>query len=94
MEVNFVIQYHELVVREDIPKLSKEWKEDIRITIEKKLTTHPEVFGKSLRRSLKGYRKLRIGDYRIIFRIEKTTVKIFIIQHRSVVYKVVEKRLG
>lgn len=92
MEIIFSLQYHELVVQEDIPRLPKTWREAIRKAIEEKLTTHPEVYGKPLRRSLKGYRKLRVGDYRVIFRIEEDTVKIFIIQHRSVVYSNAEKR--
>lgn len=82
----FKIQYAEAVVREDIPQLSKEMKVRIRKAIEEKLTTHPEQFGKPLRRSLRGYRKLRVGDYRVIFRIEGPYVKVFRIQHRSVVY--------
>src|SRR3989338_8849364 len=64
-----------------------------RSAIENKLTAKPEVFGKPLRRSLKGYWKLRVGDYRIIYRIEKIKVKIFMIQHRSVVYGRVIKRV-
>lgn len=91
--MSFEIRYHEAAVSEDIPKLSKEWRDAIKVAIETKLTTHPEVFGKPLRHSLKGYRKLRVGDYRIVFRIEKQTVKVFIIQHRSVVYKMLEKRV-
>lgn len=89
----FVIVYHHLVVRDDIPKLSSEWKEKIRLAIENKLATLPDVYGKPLRRSLKGYRKLRVSDYRIIFKIEKNTVKILIIQHRSVVYEEANKRI-
>lgn len=92
MEMTYTIAYHEAVVEEDIPRLSKTMKERVRLAIEQKLTTHPEVFGKPLRRSLKGYRKLRIGDFRVIFRIEKKMVKIFIIDHRSAVYTNVEKR--
>lgn len=91
--MSFEIRYHEAVVSEDIPKLSREWRDTIKVAIATKLTTHPEIFGKPLRHSLKGYRKLRVGDYRIVFRIEKQTVKIFIIQHRSVVYKMLEKRI-
>jgi len=85
--MNFDILYHKDVLKEDIPKLSKKDKERIRKAIEKKLMKAPETYGKPLRRSLKGYRKLRSGDYRIIFRIERRTVKIFAIKHRSVVYK-------
>lgn len=90
----FEIVYHSLVVEEDIPKLSSAWKEKIRRAIETRLATQPDVYGKPLRRSLKGYRKLRVGDYRVIFRIEGTKVKIFIIQHRSVVYGKITKRVS
>ena len=93
MEVNFEIHYHDHVVKEDIPKLSSLLKQQIKTAIEQKLTNHPELFGKPLRQSLNGYRKLRVGDYRIIFRIEKKNVKIFMIEHRSVVFKILEKRL-
>lgn len=92
--MSFTISYHEDVVTQDIPKLSKSSREQIKQAIETKLKENPEVFGKPLRRSLKGYRKLRVGDYRVIFRIEGTVVKILVIQHRSVVYKKVDKRLA
>lgn len=88
----FEILYHYLVVREDIPKLSKLWREKIRSAIEARLVAKPDLYGKPLRRSLKGYCKLRVGDYRIIFKIDERKVKILIIQHRSVVYSNVKKR--
>jgi len=89
----YTIKYHEAVFKEDISRLSKDWKSHIRQAIENKLSTEPELYGKPLRSSLKGYRKLRVGDYRIIFRIEKKTIKIFIIRHRSVVYEIINKRM-
>ncbi len=88
----FKVIYHHLVVRDDIPKLSAVWEKNIRRAIESKLTTSPEVYGKPLRRSLKNYRKLRVGNYRVIFRLEGYFVKILVIKHRSEVYSVVEKR--
>lgn len=91
--MNFKILYHPRVVKNDIPRLPKTIKERIRKAIEEKLITRPDLYGKPLRRSLKGYRKLRVGDYRVIFRIEEATVKIFIIQHRSVVYQKEEARI-
>jgi mRNA interferase RelE/StbE len=84
--MSFDVIYHEDVVREDIPRLSSTLKKRIREAIEKKLTEKPEIFGKPLRKSLHGYRKLRVGDYRVIFRIERRRVKIFAINHRSRVY--------
>ena len=94
MEVKFTVVYQEKVLAEDIKKLSDDWKERIAEAIEVKLSVAPAMFGKPLRRSLKGYRKLRVGDCRVIYRIEKTTVKIFMIGHRSTVYEFVLKRLG
>ncbi len=78
MDMSFEILYHESVVEKDISRLSPEWKKKIKSAIEKKLTSHPEVYGKPLRKSLKGYRKLRIGDYRVIFSIETKTIKILL----------------
>ena len=91
--MTYDVQYHALVANVDIPALPREWRDKIRQAIEERLMIHPEIYGKPLRRSLKGYRKLRVGDWRVIFRIERTIVKIFVIQHRSSVYKTGEKRL-
>ena len=63
------------------------------MSMQEKLTENPETFGKPLRRSLKGYWKLRVGDYRIIFKIQGKTVKIMIIGHRSTVYEKAEGRI-
>ena len=91
--MRFHILYHEDVVKDDIPKLDATVKKRIKKAIEGKLSEQPDIFGKPLRRSIKGYRKLRVGDYRIIFIIENEKIKIFIIQHRSVVYKNINKRI-
>ena len=93
MGMTYTLQYHEDVVSKDIPVLSKEWQKRVRRAIEERLMSRPEVYGKPLRRSLWGYRKLRVGDYRVIFRIEGNRIKIFIIQHRSRVYDEAKKRL-
>ena len=92
MEVRYKIFYHHFVVHEDIPKLPKIWRNKIRAAVEKRLTTNPDLYGKPLRRSLKGFYKLRVGDYRVIFRIEKNKVKILAIKHRSVVYDEAKQR--
>lgn len=90
--MSFLLRYHQHVVSDDIPALPKKERVRIRKAMEEKLTTHPEIFGKPLRRSLKGYRRLRVGDFRVIFRIEREAVKIFAIGHRSVVYEEYERR--
>ncbi len=89
----YKILYVDKVVDEDIPNIIEPWKSEIKKAIEMKLMTRPEVYSRPLRRSLKGYRKLKVGDYRIVFRIEVNKVKIFVIQHRSTVYDTAPKRL-
>ncbi len=93
MGVTYTITYHEHVAGQDIPSLSSLWKKKIRHAIETKLSSSPEVFGIPLRNTLKGYRKLRVGDYRVIFRIEARTIKIFAIGHRSSIYLTSSKRI-
>ena len=94
MEITYGVEYHSLVVHQDIPALDVKWRTAIKDAIEKKLMVSPEIFGKPLRRSLKGYRKLRVGDYRVVFRIQHTTIKILLIQHRKVAYQKAVQRLG
>lgn len=84
----YKIEYVESV-KEDLSTIPKTHKIQIKKTIEKKLTTNPIEFGKPLQYSLKGLRRLRVGDYRIIFQIEeeKNTVLIVKIGHRKEVYE-------
>jgi mRNA interferase RelE/StbE len=89
----YEVVYADEAVKEDLPKILEPWKSEIRHAIEAKLTTRPQVYSRPLHRSLKCYRKLRVGDYRIILRIEESRVKIFVIQHRSTVYATAPDRL-
>jgi len=93
-KVAFRILYEQEVVKHDIPCLSKTDGERVRSAIGDKLVTAPEFFGKPLRRSLRGYRALRVGDFRVVFRIQEKTVKIFLIAHRSVVYERYQERFS
>lgn len=91
--MSYEILYHEDVVSKDILSLGEPDKKIIKHSIEKKLLENPEIYGKPLRTSLKNYRKLRVGDFRVIFRISKKQIKIFAILHRSIVYKNVARRI-
>lgn len=88
----FEITYHKKIV-EDISSISTSHKKVIKKAIEEKLETEPEFFGKPLQFSLSGLRSLRVGDYRVIFQLKKKEVFIVLIAHRSVVYKVINKRV-
>lgn len=77
------------VIKEDIPTLPKKIKKTIKKAIEERLMKDPVGFGKPLRYSLKGHRRLRVGDYRIVYRIDsdKKIVIIVAIKHRKEVYE-------
>jgi mRNA interferase RelE/StbE len=93
MGVVYTVLYHELVLRDDIQDITKTWKEKIRHAIEVKLTSNPIAYGKPLRRTLAGYRKMRVGDYRVIFKVNDSVVKILMIKHRSKVYEEIGDRV-
>jgi len=61
----------------------------IKRAIEERLMIDPIHFGKPLTYSLKGHRRLRVSDYRVIYRIETetNTVLIIAIKHRKDVYE-------
>ena len=80
------ILYQEEVIKKHIPKLSIAVKSIIKSNIESKLVSDPISFGKPLRYSLKGYRRLRVGDYRIVYRIDGDDVIIIAIKHRKDIY--------
>ena len=83
------VEYLDSVVSEDIPRLPKSARNLIKRAIEERLTIDPVGLGRPLRYSLKGHRRLRVGDYRIVYRIdaEKQIVTIVIIKHRKDVYE-------
>jgi mRNA interferase RelE/StbE len=86
--LSYRLEYLESVVREDIPKLSRDVRSRIRRAIEDKLATHPIEFGKPLRYSLRGARRLRVQDWRVIYIIEPEGVVLIVkIGHRKDVYE-------
>ncbi|GBR75271.1 toxin RelE [Candidatus Termititenax aidoneus] len=84
--MTYTLQYADSVVHEDIPALPKQ-KLQIKKAIEERLAVDPVGLGKPLRYSLLGHRRLRVGDWRVIYRIEKNVVKIVKIGNRKDVYE-------
>ena len=86
--MTYRVEYLRTVVEDDIPALPKSARRQVRRAIETKLTTHPFELGKPLRYSLRGARRLRVGDYRVIYRIEPPDVVLVVkIGHRREVYE-------
>ena len=91
--MTYKLKYHSHVKKTDLPKIDAKNRNMIKKAIEERLARQPEIYGKPLLRTLKGYWKLRVGDYRIIFKVAGNSVFIFGIIHRKEVYMLIEKRL-
>lgn len=77
------IKYHPKVKNEDIPRLTSNIAARIENAIRNRLMVNPVKYGFYLRGSLKGYRKLRVGDWRIIYRIVDKEIRIVAIGNRK-----------
>jgi mRNA-degrading endonuclease RelE of RelBE toxin-antitoxin system len=73
----------------DIKKLDGSVKKLIKSSVEQRLSTDPLGFGKPLRYSLNGHRRLRVGHYRVVYRInpDEKQVIILAIKHRKDIYQ-------
>jgi len=85
--------YHPDVKKIDLPKIDNKNKSMIKRAIQERLTTRPEVYGKPLRRTLKGYWKLRVGNYRVVFKITVYEILILAIMDRKTIYSQIDKRI-
>lgn len=84
----FEVVYSDKVVAEDIPKLSKSARFLIQKAIAQRLTQDPLRYGKPLSYSYKGHRRLRVSDYRVIYRIDPEAQKVLVVAigHRKDIY--------
>lgn len=89
----FELRYHPDVKSVDIPLLDAKLKARIKNAVETRLGVAPHLYGEPLRKTLRGYWKLRVGDYRVVFKIVKEEVWILGIIHRKLVYGAIENRL-
>lgn len=91
--MTFVLIYHFLVA-EDVARINRDIRKRLAKAVQERLSSHPESYGKPLRGSLAGYWTLRVGDYRVVYRIIGAEVWIYAIIDRRDIYEDVLKRLA
>ena len=91
--MTFEIRYHSDVKNVDLSLIDANIQKRIKMAIETRLMTAPHQYGEPLRKTLKGYWKLRVGDYRIVFKIVDHEIYILVIIHRKKVYEKIGKRI-
>jgi mRNA interferase RelE/StbE len=72
------IIYHK-DVDDDLKSIGPAAAKRVLLTIDKKLTRAPEEFGISLSNNLKNFRKLRVGDLRVVYQILNKKIIVFIL---------------
>jgi len=91
--VAFAVKYHPAVKEIDLPRINVKMRDRIRRAIESRLMTAPQEYGLPLRKNLGGYWKLRVGDYRVVFKVEGEVVYLLGIRHRKKIYEEVTGRI-
>ena len=66
--------------------LDKSQKKAVAKAIENRLGSEPEKYGTAFRQTLKGYRKLRVNNIIVVFKILKKEVDVLAIIHRETIY--------
>ena len=74
-------------VSDEVSKLNADIQDRIKKAIEERLAISPKDFGKWLSFMWRGFRSLRVGDYRIIYKVQGDKVIIYKIGHRDDVYE-------
>jgi len=90
--VPFELRYHPEVRDADIPAINAKLRDRIKKAIETRPAAAPHQYGEPLRKTLKGYWKLRVGDCRVVYKIVGNEVWIFGIMDRKEVYERKGKR--
>jgi len=90
------VSLHKLAVK-DLEALDVEPRRRILKAIQKKLATSPRDYGAPMRDKLFGYWKLRVDNYRVIYRMKDNILQVLVVQigirRDSEVYESLLKRL-
>lgn len=77
----------------DLKNLDRATLVAVERAIKLKIIVEPDLYGKPMRTPLAGYRSIRVGWVRVVYRAEKGTVTVLIVGNRDSVYAEALKRL-
>lgn len=90
----FSLKYHPEVRDIDLPLIDIKMKQRIKKAIEERLAVSPQDYGQPLRKTLKGYWKMRVGDFRIVFMVIESEIRILGIRNRKDIYRKIVNRIS
>jgi len=94
----YTVEIDEWVFSEDFKKIDGAGQKRIIKAVRKKLTEEPRAYGKPLAGQYKGFWKLKVGPYRVVYEILESKLTVYVIKvgyrRDSEVYKELAKRLN
>ncbi|WP_341813473.1 type II toxin-antitoxin system RelE/ParE family toxin [Wolbachia endosymbiont (group B) of Germaria angustata] len=87
--MEYTIIFLDSVLEKDLPSLPKKVRSRAVDAINERLTVDPVNLGEPLYHSFKGFRRLRVGDYRIMYCADTTKYEVTIVTigHRDTIYE-------
>ena len=77
--MTWTIRYHRLV-HDDLRLVSEVDRRRIHRAIESRLGVDPEAYGKPLSGELRGFWRLRVGDWRVVYRIHREIIEVLVVK--------------
>lgn len=74
------IKIHPLVLQEDFKKIDLPQQKTILRVIQKKLSLDPQAYGQPLTGEFSNYWRLRVQDYRVIYRFVKEEIVVLVVK--------------
>lgn len=92
MQGPYEVRLHHETSR-DLASIPRNLADRILAAIDQRLSSAPDRYGERLRKSLRGYWRLRVGDYRVVYSIAGRQVRVFGVMDRKEIYERVARRL-
>jgi len=91
------VAYHSLVIDNDLKGLSRTDQKNILDIADQRLGQDPHAYGEPLKGAFKGYWRMRVGIYRVVYEIIKDDVVVLVVKvgkrKDDLVYKELAVRL-
>ncbi|MBA8770603.1 type II toxin-antitoxin system RelE/ParE family toxin [Wolbachia pipientis] len=85
--MRYDIIYSKRVFEEDFLALPPTIRSRVRRAVDSRLATNPKAMGKALSHEFKGYFRIRVSDYRVIYRINYSKHTVTAMGHRKDIYE-------
>ena len=93
--MTWVIFYHH-EIEEDLKSIGPSAARRVIKAIDTKLTCEPLTFGAPLSGGLADFRKLRVGDYRVVYQVNENVVVVYVLavgpRRDKEIYRLASKR--